>query len=157
MRNGASLEQHWSRRPRRWTRALAAVSGCAVLAMSGSAATGTSSDGTMNVNVKVDRSARLRVSTGRAILLPVKVWCSESTLGEIDAALEQKVPGRTRSVRAVRNIQVGCDPTQQRVVLAFETLDHFVKGPAVVRLDASGGFGEQFATVHVGPITVEVK
>ena len=101
-------------------------------------------------------------SDGRGALQPrntvVKVLitlrCSSSSLGEVDAILEQ--PG-TR-LRAVRNIATQCDEGEQVLALFFEANGRkFATSDAVLRLDAMAGFGETFGQTHLGPVKLTLR
>lgn len=154
--------QHQQHRPRlfsRISRGAATLSVLGLVAVGG----GATSEPTpadvhpVGIEVKVDRGGKLRASTRRAISIPVWMRCDVATVGEIDAALEMRVPGRVQPVRAVRNVAVSCDESMQRTVLVFESRDGFTTGFAKVRLDASAGFSEEFNVKHIGPIAVQIR
>ena len=152
-------QQHAPRLFSRMSRAAATLSVLALVAVGGSAAVESAPADVhpVGIEVKVDRGGKLRASTRRAISIPVWMRCDADTVGEIDAAIEMRVPGRTRPVRAVRNIAVSCNESTQRTVLVFESRDGFTTGYAKLRLDASAGFSEEFNVVHVGPIGVQIR
>ena len=109
--------------------------------------------GPVRLIIRTDPAAPIR-SGGGAATLRVRVRCSQDSVGEVDAILEQS---STRT-RAVRGIAMACGPQDQYINLVFEQHGHrFTRGVAVLRLDASAGFGEQFGLVHVGPALITLR
>ncbi len=81
----------------------------------------------------------------RAISIPVTYRCSQSSVGEVDAVIEQQHP----FVRATRAMAMSCDPASLKIVLIFESRSGFHSGAARINLDISAGFADQFATKHL--------
>ena len=115
----------------------------------------------VKLDVRPNRVATLR-QNGRIVLLSVSVRCSQDTVGEIDASLEQAVGqtvGQTgQRVRAVRNIAIVCDRAGSAAWLVFEIPHHrFEPVTAVLKLGAMAGFGEQFGQIHLDPMRISLR
>ena len=119
----------------------------------------------VKLDIRPNRVATLR-QNGRIVLLSVSMRCSQDTVGEIDASLEQAVQqagphtvGQTgQRVRAIRNIATVCDRAGSTAWLVFEIPRHrFEPGTAVLHLDAMAGFGEQFGQIHLDPMRISLR
>ena len=111
----------------------------------------------VKISAAIDGAAVLRRTTYRAITLPFRYACDRSTVGEIDAMFEQPTSATSRRVHLVRNIAMSCDPNEQRVELVFESESRLNMSAAVVRIDISAGFGEDFRIMHLAPTKVAVR
>lgn len=129
----------------------------AVAAMIGGASATMTSTPSMaravRLTVTHSEAGSVRPST-RAVSLRVNVACSMDTVGQIDAVLEQ----RSTRARAVHSVAMQCGRNPRSFTLRFESRPkRFAPGEAVLRLDASAGFGEQFGQTRIGPIRIVLR
>ena len=111
----------------------------------------------VKLDVRPNRVATLR-QNGRIVLLSVSMRCSQDTVGEIDASLEQAAGHAGPRVRAIRNIATVCDRAGSTAWLVFEIpRRRFEPGTAVLHLDAMAGFGEQFGQIHLDPMRISLR